>query len=73
MATRKRTVSSVQPRRRRQQTKYDIAREALDQFGGSVLVQLMKASGRYDSQYRLYRQPVKKEPDTCVSNRSGVC
>jgi hypothetical protein len=73
MANPKEIVSSVQPRRRRRQTRDDIIKEAFDRYGDSVIVQLMKASGRYDSLYRLYKQPVMKKPDTCVSNRSGVC
>lgn len=73
MTNGKKTVSSMRPRGRQRRTKDVTVREAFDKFGDSVLVQLMKASGRYDSLYRLTRQPEKKEPNTCVSNRSGVC
>jgi len=69
----KERVLSRQPCGRRRKGFDATSMRALDQFGDSVLVQLMKASGKYDDLLRLYQQPTKKGPDTCVSNRSGAC
>jgi hypothetical protein len=68
----KQTLPSVQSRRRRQES-HDSEMSAFDQLKDSVLVKLMKACANYDDLYRLYQQPIDKQPDTCMSNRSGVC
>ena len=62
----------AQPARRRRDS-HDVRIGAFRRLEESTLVQLMKACATYDSLYRARQEPVAKQPDTCVSDRSGVC